>query len=477
MDAGQGGPAGLLAFAQPLAQRDLGRFGDGRWHGVIFADPARLVVAVSSGLPCRSGAAGSNQRGRGAVAGGSGRSPFQVTLGRSQRRWLKALVAQANRRSSGRSPGPGSSCWPRRVDQCGDRPQARDRAQHGRQVAQALLPPKGVDGLRDRKRPGRPRVFPARVVAAVKAIACELPATRGVPLGRWSLPSCAPRSSPPAWSTRLDHDAVALAGRGPDQAVAAPLLDLPPRPRLRGQGRGGAGPVHAASRARGWATDEYVIWPTRRPRIQARCRCHPTLPPGRARVCGWSTSTSAVERWPTWPPGMSTTPPVRPLRAHHRHRPVRAAGHPGHDHRALRLGQAGVLDRRQRQLPPRPGLDRPAGGRWREPAPGPPAGARLLAEPDRDLLLGRATQSACRPTTSPTWTRSSIACWASSAATSRPRCPSTGATPAPTWTGFFAGWTRGQQLPPRHDHHARPPGSRVRPMCGPWRPPAEGTHL
>src|SRR5215211_2551308 len=47
VDGGQGGPAGLLAFTQPLAQRDLGRFGDGRWHAVIFADPARLVVAVS----------------------------------------------------------------------------------------------------------------------------------------------------------------------------------------------------------------------------------------------------------------------------------------------------------------------------------------------------------------------------------------------------------------------------------------------
>jgi transposase len=45
----------------------------------------------------------------------------------------------------------------------------------------------GIDGLADRKRPGRPRVFAATVVAQAKAIACELPATRGVPLGRWSL--------------------------------------------------------------------------------------------------------------------------------------------------------------------------------------------------------------------------------------------------------------------------------------------------
>ena len=45
----------------------------------------------------------------------------------------------------------------------------------------------GRSGLRDRKRPGRSRRFPSAVVIKVKAIACELPATRGVPLGRWSL--------------------------------------------------------------------------------------------------------------------------------------------------------------------------------------------------------------------------------------------------------------------------------------------------
>jgi hypothetical protein len=34
----------------------------------------------------------------------------------------------------------------------------------------------GLDGLADAPRPGRPRKFAARVVAAVKALACELPA-------------------------------------------------------------------------------------------------------------------------------------------------------------------------------------------------------------------------------------------------------------------------------------------------------------
>ena len=42
----------------------------------------------------------------------------------------------------------------------------------------------GYAGLRDRPRPGRPRVFAAAVVVEVKAIVCELPATRNVPISR-----------------------------------------------------------------------------------------------------------------------------------------------------------------------------------------------------------------------------------------------------------------------------------------------------
>jgi transposase len=44
----------------------------------------------------------------------------------------------------------------------------------------------GVAGLEERPRPGRPGLFPPAEVAEVKALACELPAERGVPLSRWS---------------------------------------------------------------------------------------------------------------------------------------------------------------------------------------------------------------------------------------------------------------------------------------------------
>ena len=37
-------------------------------------------------------------------------------------------------------------------------------------------------GLEEHARPGRPRTFPPDLVVQVKALACELPATHGIPL-------------------------------------------------------------------------------------------------------------------------------------------------------------------------------------------------------------------------------------------------------------------------------------------------------
>ena len=44
----------------------------------------------------------------------------------------------------------------------------------------------GLAGLGDRPRSARPRVFAAEVVVQVKAMACEPPGVRGLPLSRWS---------------------------------------------------------------------------------------------------------------------------------------------------------------------------------------------------------------------------------------------------------------------------------------------------
>ncbi|MBB1021855.1 helix-turn-helix domain-containing protein [Dietzia sp. E1] len=43
-----------------------------------------------------------------------------------------------------------------------------------------------LEGLEDRPRPGRPRVFTPVEVAEVKALACSHPADHDLPLTRWS---------------------------------------------------------------------------------------------------------------------------------------------------------------------------------------------------------------------------------------------------------------------------------------------------
>jgi transposase len=143
----------------------------------------------------------------------------------------------------------------------------------------------GMAGLADHKRPGRPPRFTPVQVAEVKALACQLPAEAGVPLSRWSCPELAREAIIRGIATAvsaatvgrwLAEDALKpwqhrswIFIRDPDfHAKASRVLDLYAR---RFQGRP-LGP------------DEYVLCADEKTSIQARCRCHPTLPPGKART-------------------------------------------------------------------------------------------------------------------------------------------------------------------------------------------------
>ncbi|TYC10152.1 IS630 family transposase [Micromonospora sp. MP36] len=140
-------------------------------------------------------------------------------------------------------------------------------------------------GLADADRPGRPSTFTAVQQVQVKALACELPADRGVPLSRWSAADLAGEAvtagivadiSASTVARWLAADAIKpwrhrswIFPRDPDFATKADVvLDLYSR---IWQGR----PL---------ADDEFVISADEKTSIQARCRCHPTLPPGRSRL-------------------------------------------------------------------------------------------------------------------------------------------------------------------------------------------------
>jgi hypothetical protein len=92
-------------------------------------------------------------------------------------------------------------------------------------------------GLEDRPRRGRPPAFP--LTSALRS--SVWPANyRQTAMSRWRAgqrQSWPPRRSPAGSPSRSPGDRMALVVRGRDQAVAAPVLDLPARPRLRRQGR------------------------------------------------------------------------------------------------------------------------------------------------------------------------------------------------------------------------------------------------
>jgi transposase len=139
-------------------------------------------------------------------------------------------------------------------------------------------------GLKDAPRSGRPPVFTAADRAEVIALACALPAETGVPLSRWSCPDlarelsarCQIAASASTIGRWLAGDALKpwqhrswISVRDPEFAAkAARVLDLY-------AGIWDGQPLGAG---------DYVICADEKTSIQARCRCHPTLPPGKARA-------------------------------------------------------------------------------------------------------------------------------------------------------------------------------------------------
>jgi transposase len=142
----------------------------------------------------------------------------------------------------------------------------------------------GLAGLKDAPRSGRPPVFTAADRAEAIALACALPAESSVPLSRWSCPElarelatrCQIAASASTIGRWLASDALKpwqhrswISCRDPAFAAKATrVLDLY------------AGIWEGEPLGQG----DYVICADEKTSVQARCRCHPTLPPGKARA-------------------------------------------------------------------------------------------------------------------------------------------------------------------------------------------------
>ena len=143
----------------------------------------------------------------------------------------------------------------------------------------------GVASLSDAKRSGRPPEFSPVQVAQVKAAACAPPAEVGLPLARWSCPELARYAVAAGFCQSISSATVRrwlsedplkpwqyrswIFITDPDfTAKAQRVLDLYDR-KWQGKPLG---------------RNDYVISADEKTSIQARCRCHPTLPPGVARA-------------------------------------------------------------------------------------------------------------------------------------------------------------------------------------------------
>ena len=143
---------------------------------------------------------------------------------------------------------------------------------------------RGLDGLADLPRPGRPRRISELTRAAVVALACQLPATTGVPLSRWTGPELLAELTRAGTADQLSVSSVLrilaehpvkpwqyqswISVRDPDfEAKAAVILDL-----YQGFYQG----VRLQPGDRILSVDA-------KPSIQARGRCRPTIPAARGR--------------------------------------------------------------------------------------------------------------------------------------------------------------------------------------------------
>ena len=132
--------------------------------------------------------------------------------------------------------------------------------------------------------PGALPLFSPVQVAGVKAVACALPKD-----GATAVAVVVRRAGPPGGHHRdllvdLVVHGAAVVDRGRDQTVAVPVVDLHHRPRLPGQGRRLLDLYQRVWDGKPLGPNDFVICSDEKPSIQARCRCHPTLAPGKTRT-------------------------------------------------------------------------------------------------------------------------------------------------------------------------------------------------
>jgi transposase len=180
---------------------------------------------------------------------------------------------------------------------------------------------RGLAGLKDLPRSGRPRRISALERAAVVALACQLPATTGVPLSRWTGPELAAEVAKAGLASPISPSSVLrILAEHPIKPWQYQSWIYPRDPHFAAKATVILDLYQGYYQGQRLRPGDRVISVDAKPSIQARARCHPTSQPARGQPIRVSTSTSARARWLCWPPwtctpGRSPPPPPRPAPA------------------------------------------------------------------------------------------------------------------------------------------------------------------
>jgi transposase len=143
---------------------------------------------------------------------------------------------------------------------------------------------RGLDGLKDLPRCGRPRRISALERAAVCALACQLPAATGVPLSRWTAPELAAELAAQRPARPISPSSVLrILAEHPIKPWRYQSWIFPRDPDFAARATVILGLYQGYYQGIRLRPGDQVVCVDAKPSIQARARCHATGPPQRGR--------------------------------------------------------------------------------------------------------------------------------------------------------------------------------------------------
>jgi transposase len=143
---------------------------------------------------------------------------------------------------------------------------------------------RGLDGLKDLPRSGRPRRITALERATVVALACQLPATTGVPLARWTAPELAAELAAQGLASPISPSSVLrILAEHPIKPWQYQSWIFPRDPAFAAKATVILGLYQGYYQGKRLRPGDRIVCVDAKPSIQARARCHATSPAGPGR--------------------------------------------------------------------------------------------------------------------------------------------------------------------------------------------------